>query len=195
MTERTPARHASVAGAFSVTPRADGLSGLLGPRKPATPAPEPTPSAPAKEEAPPAAPKRPAQKRRESPSPSSLPDDTIVNLPVYLPPDLLEAMTSVTTRRRTYADVLLDAFELVDDERLKAAFWAVPATPSPAGIPRKPVRRTAEPGIQRQFRVTKDQLTWIEAKTAEVQAPSRSALCVEVLRRYLDRSDPAGAGE
>ncbi|NTW39992.1 MAG: hypothetical protein HGA44_08890 [Cellulomonadaceae bacterium] len=114
-----------------------------------------------------------------------------MNLPVYLPPDLLELVQAAAGRSRTYADVLFDAFEVVTDDELTRAFRPI-ASASPGGVPRRPVTRAAEPGIQRQFRVTPEQLAWVGEKETQVNATSRSALCVQVLRLGLPRVSGVG---
>lgn len=192
MSER-PARK-SLASAFDVSARADGLAQLLPPREQTEPRPRDAEAA--NEQAPVAEldEPKPAQRPQAAGRKVNLERKaravvpaatTIVNLAVYLPPDLLEELGERTSRSRTYADVLFDAFEHVDDADLMAAFRPLPASTSPAGVPRRPITRTAEPGIQRQFRVTQEQLEWVSERATTFAAPSRSALCVQVLRLYF----------
>jgi hypothetical protein len=189
MSTHQEARHTDLAAAFAApTRRADGLADLLPPRPVSAPqeavtAP-PAPTAGERATEAPAGPPRPARGRTRAADA----DDQVVNLPVYLPPDLLERLVDAAAGR-TYADVLLEAFEHVDDDQLRTALAPV-RTPSAKGIPARPIARTGAPGIQRQLRVTAAQLRWIEAKAGDVGAPSRSALCVQALR--LGLSEPHG---
>lgn len=178
--------HPDLAAAFAApTRRADGLADLLPPR-PAS-APQEAPTVPhglavgERAAKAPAGPQRAARARTRATDTGA--DDQVVNLPVYLPPDLLDRLVDAAAGR-TYADVLLDAFEHVDDGQLRAALAPVRTT-SARGIPARPVARTGAPGIQRQLRVTAAQLRWIEAKAGDVGALSRSALCVQALRLHL----------
>lgn len=186
---RGPANHPSLADAFAAPPaRAAGLADLL-PARPvsaAQPADTAATDAPAGEKAAHAAngPQRTTQPRQKSAKAAAVPtdDDQVVSLPVYLPPDILERLTAAT-QGRTYADVLLEAFEQIDDDALRAALTP-PRPSSRRGIPTRPAPRTGAPGIQRQLRVTNAQRRWIEAKATEL-GTSRSALCVQALRLHL----------
>lgn len=193
---RQPAEHRSLAAAFAApTTRAAGLAGIL----PARPRPSAPTPAPANEELPAGAgkparsansPQRVAQPRqRASKEPADeVDDDRVVNLAIYPPPDLIERL-KVAAQGRTYADVVLEAFEHIDDERLRTAL-APTRVQSRRGIPGRPVPVAGGAGYQRQLRVTRAQRRWIEAKATELGV-SRSALCVQVLRLHLVDQDPA----
>jgi hypothetical protein len=182
---RRPADHPSLADAFAAPPaRAAGLADLL-PARPAPAADTPSGEAPAGEKPTRTAngPQRAAQPRQKPKTAAAdADDDHVVSLPVYLPPDILERLTEAT-QGRTYADVLLEAFEQVDDDALRTALTP-PRPSSRRGIPTRPAPRTGAPGIQRQLRVTNAQRRWIEAKATEL-GTSRSALCVQALRLHF----------
>lgn len=179
----TPPRRESLARAFAPTTpdRAASLRGLL----------------PAREHG--QASERPARTRTSPPpaplddapapaveTPDAAEDSTIVNLPAYLPPELLYWLRATTrSGEMTYADVLFDAFENVDLPALANAF-APRARTGAGGVPRRPTQLRGEGGVQRQFRVTTTQRAWVDAKVTELGAPSRSALCTAVLERYRD---------
>lgn len=197
------ATHPSLADAFRPTGRGAALAGVLPPRAdrdaesaPPAPAITATPDSHGASSDVAAVPqpttKTTAVRRTARPSTAKPAEARLVNLPVYLPPDLLELVQAAAGRSRTYADVLFDAFEVVTDDELTRAFRPIVATPSPGGVPRRPVARSAEPGIQRQFRVTPEQLAWVGEKETRVNATSRSALCVQVLRLGLPRITSGG---
>jgi hypothetical protein len=118
--------------------------------------------------------------------------DEVVNLPVYLPDDLRAQMLAFMPRGTTYADVLLEAFEGVTEERLMRYFVPTIRT-SASGMPLAPQAPNPGTGPQRQFRVRKAQLDWITQLAERVNAPNRSVLCVAVLRLHLD--DRAASGK
>ncbi len=105
-------------------------------------------------------------------------------MPAYLPPELLAWVRAETrTRDVTYADVLFDAFEVIDDAELVEAFTPHQRTGA-GGVPRRATKIRGDGGVQRQFRVSLTQRDWVDTKIAEVGAPSRSALCAAVLEHY-----------
>lgn len=192
----TPPRRASLEGAFAAkTPpdRAESLRGLLPPRTKSEHRPAEPVAAPAVPEQ--AAPARATRPRRTSntgaaaetspsePSPAGA-DETTVNMPAYLPPELLAwVRAEIRTRDVTYADVLFDAFEVVDDAELVEAFTPHQRTGA-GGVPRRTSKIRGDGGVQRQFRVSLTQRDWVDTKITEVGAPSRSALCAAVLEHY-----------
>lgn len=202
------AQHQSLAAAFAPPSkgkdRAAALSGLLAPKSKdesgatqadddMSPSASPAPSdhAPARER-----PRRalePTSRRRApattTPAPAA---DEIVNLPVYLPDDLRIQMQAVMPRGTTYADVLIEAFEGATEQRLTQYFIPTART-SASGMPLAPQAPNPGTGPQRQFRVRRAQFDWITQLAERVNAPSRSVLCVAVLRLHLD--DRAAAGE
>ncbi len=192
----TPPRRASLEGAFAakIPPdRAESLRGLLPPRTKSEHRPsEPVAAPAAPEQAAPTRATRPPRARNTAataeasppaPSPADA-DETTVNMPAYLPPELLAWVRAETrTRDVTYADVLFDAFEVVDDAELTAAFTPHQRTGT-GGVPRRATKIRGDGGVQRQFRVSLTQRDWVDTKIAEVGAPSRSALCAAVLEHY-----------
>lgn len=209
------AQHQNLAAAFAPPSkgkdRAAGLSGLLAPKpkgepgateaddstRPSAsadpPAAAPAPAAPAPAPARGRRAPEPAPRRRApaptTPEPAA---DEIVNLPVYLPDDLRIQMQAVMPRGTTYADVLIEAFEGVTEERLTQYFIPTVRT-SASGMPLAPQAPNPGTGPQRQFRVRRAQFDWITQVAERVNAPSRSVLCVAVLRLHLD--DRAAAGQ
>jgi hypothetical protein len=192
--EASTTRHANLAGAFAPSPRPGRLAGILPPRKDRAAADDQT----SVDENPrPPAPENDVERRRASKSGTpattvALDDEHIVNMPVYLPPDMLELTRDlVRTRATTYSELLFDAFEALTADSLAdaltASFAPRPQTGA-GGVPRRAIQARGEAGIQRQFRVTEAQRRWVDEKVVETGAPSRSALCAEVLRLYLEQS-------
>ncbi len=189
------AKHEDLSGVFARKPaprdRAASLAGLLPPRTKAGPgqdeihAVERQPE-PAAEAAPTVTtPQTRTAARGSAPvGAAGESPDAIVNLPVYLPEDIRTWLQSLP-RGRTYADVLLEAFESVGPERLSAYFTPRPRT-APSGMPLAPEVSSPGSGPQRQFRVRRAQLRWIEDLAVQVGAPNRSVLCVAVLRMHLE---------
>ncbi|GMA37796.1 hypothetical protein GCM10025876_40590 [Demequina litorisediminis] len=192
--ERQAPQRASLEGAFSGKDRGQALSGLLTPKAPqpadaATPAPsEPVPVKPSAEpkQAKPAT----TPKKAATPVSQSVDNETIVNVGIYLEPDLLERLTAIRKERdTTYADLLVEAFDAVDVESLTEHFAGTTA-PSlvPGQMPRAVKVKRSGSGIQRQFRLTVAQRDYLDAIADKVGAPSRSALAATVLAKHVDRT-------
>lgn len=114
------------------------------------------------------------------------------NVGVYLPPLLLaEVKDTVYQERTTYADLLIDAFEAVDDADIAAEF-APETTLTGSGMPRRAPRKRGEAGIQIQLRLDGLQVAWLDEKVAEFNAPSRSALVSAVFKLHMQAIRPAG---
>lgn len=111
------------------------------------------------------------------------------NVGVYLEPGLLaEVKEAVHLQRITYADLLIDAFEALDDAELARTFTAETVLTS-SGMPRRAVRRRGAAGIQIQVRLDDEQIAWLDQKVVEFDAPSRSALVSAAYRLHLTKSD------
>lgn len=110
------------------------------------------------------------------------------NVGVYLAPELLaNVKDAVHFHRSTYADLLLDAFDAMDEEVLAREFRSE-SVPSASGMPRRAVRRRGSAGIQIQVRLDDDQIAWLDSKVVEFNAPSRSALVSTAFKLHLDKA-------
>jgi len=108
------------------------------------------------------------------------------NVGVYLPPSLLaDVKDAVYQSRTTYADLLIDAFEAVDDERIAREF-ATEISLTSSGMPRRAPRKRGEAGIQIQLRLDGLQVAWLDEKVTEFDAPSRSALVSAVFKLHIE---------
>lgn len=111
--------------------------------------------------------------------------DRVRNVAIYLPLDLLERLRATArSREMTYAEVLSEAA----GAHLEAVAGTLTPQPPPApsgGMPTRARRRTVEPGVQRQLRLDGHQLAWLDAQAKRLQAPSRNALVVSLLRAHL----------
>ena len=167
------ARHPSLESAFAAPARGSSLSGILPPR---AEAPTPAPPAEAAPAAPVASAGRATAGRTGKRATAARVRAGTRNVAAYLPPLTLRAAGEWTrTNDATYADLLVKAFDEVDEADLRASF--VPrAQVSPAGMPRRSVVPHGATGIQRQFRLNDDQLAWLDQQVVELGAPSRSAL-------------------
>jgi len=115
----------------------------------------------------------------------------VKNVAIYLPPEtLVAARTASRHRDITYADLLVDAFADVDDATLTAHFRADANDDNEEGMPRRAARTSGVAGIQRQFRLTTEQIEWLDAQVRAFNAPSRSALAAAVLGLYLGTVSP-----
>lgn len=122
-------------------------------------------------------PQQPAAKKAANATKASeLVPGALRNVGVYLPPALLaEVKDAVYRQRTTYADLLIDAFEAVDDKQITKEF--IPETTlTNSGMPRRAPRKRGEAGIQIQLRLDGLQVAWLDEKVIEFDAPSRSAL-------------------
>lgn len=107
------------------------------------------------------------------------------NVGVYLPPALLAVVKDVVHQARTtYADLLIDAFEALDEETISSEF-AVETVMSSSGMPRRAPRKRGEAGIQIQLRLDGLQVAWLDEKVVEMGAPSRSALVSAALKLHV----------
>jgi hypothetical protein len=167
--------------------RGTSLEGILSPkRKQATPA-EPARSTAAEPTA--------AEARKETPKPAREPrpkvsesgTGAIRNVGVYLPPGLLERVKdTVRAQQSTYADLLVEAFDMIDESALARAFEP-DVTVSGNGMPRRVRRTRGVAGIQINVRLDDQQVRWVDAKIKQVDAPSRSALITAVYKLYLEQ--------
>lgn len=107
------------------------------------------------------------------------------NVGVYLPPSLLAAVKdAVHHARTTYAELLIDAFEVLDEEEISSEF-AVETVMTSSGMPRRTPRKRGAAGIQIQLRLDGLQVAWLDEKVVELHAPSRSALVSAVFKLYV----------
>jgi hypothetical protein len=114
------------------------------------------------------------------------------NVGVYLPPALLaDVKDAVYQGRTTYADLLIDAFDALEDERIASEFTPE-TTLTSSGMPRRAPRKRGEAGIQIQLRLDGLQVAWLDGKVAELGAPSRSALVSAVFKLYMQAGQTAG---
>jgi hypothetical protein len=109
------------------------------------------------------------------------------NVGVYLAPQLLaDVKEAVHLQRITYADLLIDAFEAVDNALIAREFQPeIVLTGS--GMPRRAVRRRGSAGIQIQVRLDDEQIAWLDQKVVELSAPSRSALVSAAYKLHVSR--------
>lgn len=113
------------------------------------------------------------------------------NVGVYLPPSLLAAVKdAVHQARTTYAELLIDAFEVLDEGEISSEF-AVETVMTTSGMPRRTSRKRGEAGIQIQLRLDGLQVAWLDEKVVELDAPSRSALVSAVFRLYVAAQHPS----
>ncbi|WP_087874223.1 hypothetical protein [Arthrobacter globiformis] len=116
---------------------------------------------------------------------SELVPGALRNVGVYLPPALLaQVKDAVYQERTTYADLLIDAFEAVDDKQIAEEFTAETKM-TRSGMPRRAPRKRGEAGIQIQLRLDGLQVAWLDEKVTEFDAPSRSALVSAVFKLYM----------
>ncbi|MFJ3395313.1 hypothetical protein [Leifsonia aquatica] len=180
--------------------RAEGLSAMLGDRRPPTSAEDAT-VVPLEDNAGPEVAQRQKLATAESPrgktervSRSSAKNTTprsaessggVGTRAVYVPAGVLAELKA---RKRasdvTYAELLVLAFDNVSDEELVSAFVREPVR-SKSGMPTiAPASRGSE-GVQVNLRLSSAQVEWLDAKEAQVGAPSRSALVAKVWAIYL----------
>jgi hypothetical protein len=116
---------------------------------------------------------------------SELVPGALRNVGVYLPPTLLaQVKDAVYQERTTYADLLIDAFEAIDDTQIAKEFTTETKL-TRSGMPRRAPRKRGEAGIQIQLRLDGLQVAWLDEKVAEFDAPSRSALVSAVFKLYI----------
>lgn len=132
---------------------------------------------------------------KKTPAPAVKASETVPgalrNVGVYLAPSLLaDVKDAVYQGRTTYADLLIDAFDAVDDERIAGEFSSE-ATLTTSGMPRRAPRKRGEAGIQIQLRLDGLQVAWLDGKVTEFGAPSRSALVSAVFKLHMQASQTA----
>ncbi|MFF1252628.1 hypothetical protein ACFVYC_09045 [Pseudarthrobacter sp. NPDC058329] len=123
---------------------------------------------------------------------SELVPGALRNVGVYLPPALLAQVKDAAYQERTtYADLLIDAFEAVDDKQIAKEFTPE-TTLTSSGMPRRAQRKRGEAGIQIQLRLDGLQVAWLDEKVTEFDAPSRSALVSAVFKLHIQAGQTAG---
>lgn len=133
-----------------------------------------------------------AKKAANATKASELVPGALRNVGVYLPPALLaQVKDAVYQERTTYANLLIDAFEAVDDIQIVKEF-APETTPTSSGMPRRAPRKRGEAGIQIQLRLDGLQVAWLDEKVTEFDAPSRSALVSAVFKLHIQAGQTAG---
>jgi hypothetical protein len=133
-----------------------------------------------------------AQKAANATKASELVPGALRNVGVYLPPALLaQVKDAVYQERTTYADLLIDAFEAVDDNQIAKEFTPE-TTLTSSGMPRRAPRKRGEAGIQIQLRLDGLQVAWLDEKVTEFDAPSRSALVSTVFKLHIQARPTAG---
>jgi hypothetical protein len=154
-----------------------GEEPIAAPKPAAAPEPSPSPKS-AKRPASPA----PADTR---PKASNAVPGAPRNVGVYLAPQLLaDVKEAVHLQRITYADLLIDAFEAVDNALIAREFEPEIVLTS-SGMPRRAIRRRGSAGIQIQVRLDDGQIAWLDQKVVEFSAPSRSALVSAVYKLHI----------
>jgi hypothetical protein len=151
-------------------------------------------STPLSVEAPKATPRQQpaAKKPLKATKASDLVPGALRNVGVYLPPALLARVkNAVYQERTTYADLLIDAFEVVNHEQIVKEFTPE-TTMSNSGMPRRAPRKRGEAGIQIQLRLDGLQVAWLDEKVKEFDAPSRSALVSSVFKLYIKSEQAPG---
>jgi hypothetical protein len=132
-----------------------------------------------------------AKKAANATKASDLVPGALRNVGVYLPPVLLaHVKDAVYQERTTYADLLIDAFEAVDDNQIAKEFTP-DTTLTSSGMPRRAPRKRGEAGIQIQLRLDGLQVAWLDEKVAEFDAPSRSALVSAAFKLYIQAEQTA----
>lgn len=146
---------------------------------------EPTPVKPVKAERTAKTANAPKQKVKAS---ETVPGATR-NIGVYLPPELLEQVKETArAKRTTYAELLVDAFDVLDDVSIAEEFQLASVTTA-SRMPRRAKLPRGTAGIQRQLRLDDEQIAWLDQKVTDLGAPSRSALVTAVYAKFvaLDR--------
>ncbi len=132
-----------------------------------------------------------AKKPANAAKASELVPGALRNVGVYLPPALLaQVKDAVYQERTTYADLLIDAFEAVDDKQITEEFTPK-TTLTSSGMPRRAPRKRGEAGIQIQLRLDGLQVAWLDEKVTEFDAPSRSALVSAVFKLHIQAGQTA----
>lgn len=110
----------------------------------------------------------------------------VSNTAVYLPVPVLSRLKEARAKRKlTYTDLLIDAFDELEDEQILVALGVKPRT---GGMPRRhraPAR--GQGGVQVQLRLDQEQRAWLDDRVEQYGAPSRSALVAAVFDAWLPR--------
>lgn len=190
---------ADLGSAFGGKSRSDGLGGRLAPMRIA-PAPAPAASEPPSEVAP-AEPKpakvsapRPARTTPASAVPNDAPASAVrgnaassgqQSIVVYVSASIRERLRT-SAGDRTFTDVVLMALDATH-AKLRSRFTEQPSTTKSlfAGRGRPTSRRHSEPHVQVSLRPLRDDLAVIDQLSADLNAPSRSALINAALDEFL----------
>jgi len=118
--------------------------------------------------------------------------DIVINVPVYLEPDLLTLVREAKRRgigpgerEHTYDELLVNALDSLDMIQLAAPFAAIDASPGRGPLQPRIRRQRGTAGIQVQLRLNGTQRDALDALVTEVGAPSRSALAAAAYRLHL----------
>lgn len=139
----------------------------------------------------PSSPTKPRQTAKKPANSSEKASESVQGAPrnvgVYLAPELLaDVKEAVHMQRITYADLLLDAFDALDDTVIAREFRPETVQTS-SGMPRRAARRRGSAGIQIQVRLDDEQIAWLDEKAVEFSAPSRSALVSTAYKLHLSK--------
>lgn len=192
---------ADLGSAFSGKSRSDGLGGRLAPMRLAPPPPAPERTT----EADPAAPKpakvstprpvktapAPVPAVRNDPTAAAARSDPATSsqqpIVVYVSASIRERLRTAAGDR-TFTDVVLMALDATHGN-LQSRFAEQPTTTKSlfAGRGRPMTRRHTEPHVQVSLRPLRDDLAVIDQLSADLNAPSRSALINAALDEFLPR--------
>lgn len=181
-------RH-SLQDAFAPTSsRGSKLAGLLPPKRRSTEQDEPvrheehkgdrtSPSAKVADET----------KQADEPKASDTVDGPLRNVGVYVEPELLTRLKGWTRRQQiTYADLLVEAFDHVEDPIIAKELEPEQVSAG-SGMPRRVRRPRGTAGIQIQLRLDRGQVEWLDKKAETLRAPSRSACVSTVFKLHMDQ--------
>jgi hypothetical protein len=180
---KTPEASAEAPARESIVVPPEAVPEPVKEQKPAEQAPAETGEreAPAEESAPApvtpkAAPRQPTAPRKAA-APAVKASETVPgalrNVGVYMPPALLaEVKDAVYQARTTYADLLIDAFEAVDDEQIAGEF-APETTLTNSGMPRRAPRKRGGPASRSSCVSTGCRLPgWMRKSRSSMRRPA-----------------------
>lgn len=128
---------------------------------------------------------RPARRASSNGSPEALAAKKVV--PVVLDASILAELRTFAARmEHTQGTIALRAIEAHAKEL--ATHWTTPESGTQPGRlfgTTSAVRRRVEPGVQTQLRITETDAATLDRLVGDWNAPSRSALVNEALRRYV----------
>jgi hypothetical protein len=182
-------RPADLGSAFSAKTRSDGLGGRLAPMKlaPAPPAQSPqAPEAAASEsKAAKVTTPRPVKAAAVPAARTDYASSGLQPIVVYVSASIRERLRN-EAGDRTFTDIVLMALDATY-AKLQTRFVEQPSPTKSmfAGRGRPTSRRHAEPHVQVSLRPLRDDLAVIDRLSAELNAPSRSALINAALDEYL----------